>query len=91
MLVSVDQEIESSRIQLEQIDIEKKKILDQITIESEGSHGLSQTIEVSRMVEVEPQVIESRRTTTAAVLGGIIGLLVWGIVWIAVPIWRSIK
>ena len=91
LLVSVDQEIESSRIQLEQIDIEKKKALDQITIESEASHGLSQTIEVSRMVEVEPQVIESRRTTTAAVLGGIIGLLVWGIVWIAVPIWRSIK
>ena len=91
LLVSVDQEIESSLIQLEQIDIEKKKALDQITIESEASHGLSQTIEVSRMVEVEPQVIESRRTTTAAVLGGIIGLLVWGIVWIAVPIWRSIK
>jgi hypothetical protein len=91
MSISVDQEIESSRIQLEQVDIEKKKKLDQITIEAEGSHGLSQTIEVSRMVEVEPQVIESRRTTTAAVLGGIIGLLVWGIVWIAVPIWRSIK
>ena len=80
-----------SAVETEQIDIEKKKALDQITIESEASHGLSQTIEVSRMVEVEPQVIESRRTTTAAVLGGIIGLLVWGIVWIAVPIWRSIK
>ena len=91
LLISVDQEIESSRIQLEQLDIEKKKALDQITIESDGSHGLSQTIEVSRMVEVEPQVIESRRTTTAALLGGIIGLLVWGLVWIAIPVWRSIK
>jgi len=89
--ISVDQESESSRIQLEQLDFENKKTLDQIKIESEGSHGLSQTIEVSRMVEAKPQVIESRRTTTAAVLGGIIGLLVWGIVWIAVPIWRSIK
>jgi hypothetical protein len=91
LLISVDQEIESNRIQLEQLDIEKKKALDQITIESDSSHGLSQTIEVSRMVEVEPQVIESRRTTTAALLGGIIGLLVWGIVWIAIPVWRSIK
>ena len=91
MSISVDQEIESSRIQLEQVDIEKMNILDQITIEAEGSHGLSQTIEVSRMFDVEPQVIGSRRTTTAAVLGGIIGLLVWGMVWIAFPIWRSMK
>jgi len=91
LVISVDQEIESSRIQLEQLDIEKKKTLDQIAIESEGSHGLSQTIEVSRMVDVKPQVIESRRAASAAVMGGIIGLLVWGMVWIAFPIWRSMK
>jgi len=91
LAISVVQEIESSRIQLEQLDIEKKKTLDQIAIESEGSHGLSQTIEISRMVDVEPQVIESRRSTTAAVVGGIIGLLVWSMVWIAFPIWRSMK
>lgn len=91
LAISVDQEIESTRIQLEQLDLETRRTLDQIAIESEASHGLSQTIEVSRMVDVEPQVIESRKTTTAAVLGGIIGLLVWGMVWIAFPIWRSMK
>lgn len=91
LAISVDQEIELTNNQLEQLDIETKRTLDQIAIESENSHGLSRTIEVSRMLDVEPQVIESRRTTTAAVLGGIIGLLVWGMVWIAFPIWRSMK
>jgi hypothetical protein len=91
LAISVDQEIELTNNQLEQLDIETKRTLDQIAIESESSHGLSRTIEVSRMLDVEPQVIESRRTTTAAVLGGIIGLLVWGMVWIAFPIWRSMK
>jgi capsular polysaccharide biosynthesis protein len=91
LAISVDQEIELTNNQLEQLALEAKSTLDQIAIESESSHGLSRTIEVSRMLDVEPQVIESRRTTTAAVLGGIIGLLVWGMVWIAFPIWRSMK
>ena len=91
LAISIDQEIDSTHIQLEQLDLETNRTLDQIAIESEGSHGLSQTIEVSKMVDVEPQVIESRRSTSAAVIGGIIGLLVWGMVWIAIPIWRTMK
>lgn len=89
--ISVDQDIQNTYDQLEQLYIKATSTLDQIAIETENSHGLSRTIEVSRLLDVQPQVKVTRRSTTTAVLGGILGLLVWGWIWIALPIWRSRK
>jgi hypothetical protein len=91
LAISIDQEIESIQIQLDQLGLEIKDTLDQIAVEADKSHALSRTVEVSKMVGAEPQVVASHRNTTFAVLGGIIGLLIWGLVWVAFPIWRSTK
>ena len=86
---SVEQDIQSTNNQLDQLHLDAISTLDQIAIETESSHGLAQIIAVSRMLDVQPQVKATRSSTTMAVLGGILGVLVWVGVWIALPVWRS--
>ncbi len=89
--ISIDQERQEIDFQLNQLYQEATSTLDQIATETESSHSLSQTMKVDRMLDVQPQLKVNRSSATTAVLGGIIGLLVWGWVWIAIPIWRSRK
>lgn len=87
--ISVDQDISTTNNQLEQLHTQAITTLDEIADETERSHGLSQVIEVQKLLDVQPKIEVSRRLTTTAVLGGILGLLIWGLIWIAFPIWRS--
>lgn len=89
--ISVDHELQEISYQLNQLDQDISSTLAQIENETESSHSLSQTIRFSRMLDGQAVVTVSRSSTTAAVLGGIVGLLVWGWIWIALPIWRFRK
>jgi hypothetical protein len=89
--ISTEHELQELASQLDQLDQDITSTLAHIEIETERSHSLSQTIKFSRMLDGQALVTISRRSTTAAVLGGIVGLLVWGWIWIALPIWRSRK
>jgi hypothetical protein len=87
--ISVIQDIQATNNQLEQLHTEAITTLDKIAIETESSHGLSQIIELQRFLDGQPKVEVTRRSTTTAVLGGILGLLIWGLIRIAFPIWHS--
>ncbi len=89
--ISVDHELQEISNQLDQLDQDIASTLAQIEIETERSHSLSQTINFSQMLDGQAEVTISRHSTTVAVLGGIVGLLVWGWIWIALPIWRFRK
>ena len=85
--ISLGQEIHTLNRRLAELSNELDATLELIGLETEKSHGLSHAGEVQRMPDKQPRVEATRNTTTVIVLGGITGLLIWGLIWIARPIW----
>ena len=85
--ISLEQEIHLVNNQLDQLNNEIDATLELIALETESSHGLSHAGDVQRLPDKQPRVEATRNTTTVIVLGGITGVLIWGLIWIARPIW----
>lgn len=85
--ISLEQEIHAVNNQLDQLNNEIDATLELIALETESSHGLSHAGDVQRLPVKQPKVEATRNTSTVIVLGGITGLLIWGLIWIARPIW----
>jgi hypothetical protein len=87
--ISILEQQESLTAQLESNLQDINETLAQIENETEKSHSISQTLKINQVVDEQPTVTVSRSSTAMAVLGGVVGLLIWGWIWIAIPLRRK--
>jgi hypothetical protein len=86
---SIDAEQVLVRNQIAGMQAEKDSLQEQFEQASVASRGLSATLEVGRLSEDAPRVEAVRPTGLTALIGGVLSLLVWLLLWLARPIGLS--
>jgi hypothetical protein len=82
VVISLDIDIESLQDQTEGLVQERLTALDQHSIVSTQSRGLSENFIVEKAANSPPKVIAIRPASLLAIVGGVLGLLVWSMAWL---------
>jgi hypothetical protein len=81
--LSLQTEAETLKVKIEAIDPESATASQSFAEAVDNSRGLSATVIVRRSSQSEPRVEALRSATTFILAGGLIGLLVWSLFWLA--------
>jgi hypothetical protein len=83
---SIDAELALVQNQIADFQAEKAALQEQFEQASIASRGLSATLEVGRLSQDAPSVVPVRPTGLTALVGGVLGLLVWVLLWLVRPL-----
>jgi len=86
---SIDAELALVQNQIADLQAEKADLQEQFEQASTASRGLSATLEVGRLSKGAPSVEPVRPTGLTAVIGGMLGLLIWILLWLMRPLGLS--
>lgn len=81
-LIFIETQIEAAKMTIADLESEIKTITKSYQQESKDSRGLSSTIYVSPAANTSPEVSSLRPTSLFVLVGGILGLMVWGLIWL---------
>lgn len=90
LIASVDLEVQNIQNQIESIGKERTGLQTQWENSLPEGRGLSAALVVEKPSDQSPDIVQARPTSTAALVGGLLGLLVWGFVTL-VQISRKLK
>lgn len=85
-LVFIDQEQESLEPQNEQLSAEYDRLYARWSEELDSSRGLTAYLIVNPLDEGQNPARAVRSTALMAFVGGLLGLLIWGLIWLARPV-----
>jgi hypothetical protein len=85
----VDQEIQAVQTQTDVLEQEKQALAARYSQAVENSLGLSAELKVDQISDTQPQLSQVRPTGTLILIGAILGLIAWLVVWLARPAMRG--
>lgn len=80
--ISIGEEIEILQTQIEALELERANLAEQYATASKKSLGFSANLIVEKISDAPPQVAIVRPTSLLALVGSVLGLLTWAMVWI---------
>ncbi len=80
LLVAIDQEIERQKARFEIFNQERVALESEWDKTLQEGHGLAATLVIEKPSNASPEVKRTHPTGLAVLIGGMVGLLVWGIV-----------
>jgi hypothetical protein len=87
-LALVEEEILQSQHNLTRLEAEWNQTQESYIQASQGSRGVSPTLQVEKLTETIPPPVRIRPTSTLALIGGLLGLVIWALFWSG---WLAIK
>lgn len=85
-LRTLDAELQSDRRQIDGLEMRKAETMTVYESAFEASLGLSSTVEVERLAEGPNPAWGVRPTGLTVLVGGILGFLAWGLIWLLRPL-----
>jgi hypothetical protein len=83
VIVMLDQKSQSLSVQIAALENEKSELIAQYGAAAQKSLGLSANLIVEKISADPPQVKSARRTGTFVFIGGTLGVITWGLLWLA--------
>jgi hypothetical protein len=80
VLIAVEAESESIAIQVEESEQQIEVLLYEWENALQGGDGLAATLTIEQLSDKEPSIRPLRPTFTSALVGGLLGLLIWGVI-----------
>ncbi len=77
----LQEEVQISQLALNRMEIEWDQTIESFTEASQSSRGVSPTLEVEKISDSIEPAIRIRPTSTLALIGGLLGLVIWGLYW----------
>jgi hypothetical protein len=80
VLIAIEAESEAITLQIEELEHQSEILLSEWENSLQGGDGLAATLTIEKLSDMEPSVRKLRSTFTAALVGGLLGLLLWGVI-----------
>lgn len=82
-ILALNQQIQVTQAQLNALETQKDSLAEEYAKASGDSLGLSANLVVEKITTSPPSTTRTRPTSTLVFIGGLLGLIAWGLVWIA--------
>ncbi len=80
VIIAIEAESAAIAIQIEELDRQSEILQSEWELALQDSDGLAATLMVEQLSDMEPSLRQSRRFFSAALVGGMVGLLLWGMI-----------
>lgn len=88
-LQALEVEMELTQRQIEQLAAQRQQMLQNWEAETKASYNLTAYLTVEPLSAEKARVRPLRPTSQMALVGGVLGVLVWGLVWLARPLRKA--
>ncbi len=79
LIPAIEEEAEIASTQLDHLELERSNVFTQWENALQEGHGLSATLFIEQPSDLSPHVKQVRSTGLVALVGGLLGLLIWGL------------
>ena len=80
--VTLDQDLQTLQTQIDFLSTQQVQINAEYAIASQASRGLSANLQLERLSDTSPKPVAIRPTAQMALIGTIIGISIWAILWL---------